>query len=132
MIIGNFSYDPDLDTYAGEITTLTLQRTDVRFLPSEKTSEKEPDYRIVHEFGGMAFELGAAWTRSSDRGRRYLSVMLDDPALPTSINAALFPSDGDEQAALVWQRQVKKPPAAESKPEAPRARKSSRQAPRPS
>ncbi|MBR1070205.1 uncharacterized protein (DUF736 family) [Bradyrhizobium japonicum] len=132
MIIGNFTYYAHQNAYAGEIATLTVLRTNVKFLPTEKTGDKEPDYRIVHEFEGMAVELGAAWTRNSDRGRHYLSVMLDDPALPTPINAALFPSTENEQAALVWQRQAKKPPVTEAKPASPRARKSSGQAPRPS
>jgi uncharacterized protein (DUF736 family) len=132
MIIGNFTYDSGEGTYAGEITTLTLRRTGVKFLPAEKTGDKEPDYRIVHEFDGMAVELGAAWKRSSDRGRDYLSVMIDDPALPASINAALFPSTENEDAALVWQRQAKKAPVPEAKPANPRARRPAGHSPRPS
>src|SRR5580700_8663636 len=33
--------------------------------------------------------------------------MLDDPALPASLHAALFLSDRDDRATLVWQRQAK-------------------------
>jgi uncharacterized protein (DUF736 family) len=112
MIIGNFSYNPDRDTYSGDITTLTLQRSNVLIRPTVKESDREPDYRIVHERGGAIVELGAAWKRSSERGRDFLSIVLDDPALPASLNAALFP-DRDDRATLVWQRQVKKAPAAE-------------------
>jgi uncharacterized protein (DUF736 family) len=112
MIIGNFTYDPDRDTYAGEITTLTLQRASVMFRPTEKNGDKEPDYRIVHETEGGTVELGAAWKRSSERGREFLSVLLDDPALASSVNAALFSSDQDDRATLVWQRQNRKAPAA--------------------
>ena len=103
MIVGNFSYDPDHDTYSGEITTLTLQRSDVVFRPTGKTGGREPDYRIVQERDGAVVEFGAAWKRSSERGRDFLSVMLDDPALPTSLYAALFLSDRDDTATLVWQ-----------------------------
>jgi uncharacterized protein (DUF736 family) len=118
MIIGNFSYDPGSDVYRGEIITLTLQRY-VEFHPNEKTSDKEPDYRVIQVRDGAVFELGAAWKRSSERGRDYLSIMLDDPALPSSLNAALFPSaDDQDQAALVWQRQNRKAPAAEPNPPA--------------
>ena len=113
MIIGNFSYDADHDTYSGEITTLTLQRGNVVFRPIEKGGDREPDYRIVQERDGTMVEFGAAWKRSSERGRDFLSVVLDDPALPASLNAALFLSERDDRATLVWQRQSKKAPAAE-------------------
>jgi uncharacterized protein (DUF736 family) len=113
MIIGNFSYDADHDIYSGEITTLTLQRGDVVFRPTEKNGDKEPDYRIVQERDGATVEFGAAWKRSSERGREFLSVLLDDPALASSMNAALFPSSQDGSATLVWQRQAKKAPVAE-------------------
>jgi uncharacterized protein (DUF736 family) len=120
MIIGNFTYDLDSDTYAGAITTLTLQRGSVVFRPTEKNGDKEPDYRVIHETEAGTVELGAAWKRSSERGREFLSVVLDDPALASSVNAALFLSDQDDRATLVWQRQNRKAPAAE--PEAPKAR----------
>jgi uncharacterized protein (DUF736 family) len=132
MIIGVFNCDPDQNTYAGEITTLTLRRTGVMFLPTEKTGDKEPDYRIVHDFDEMQVDLGAAWKRTSDRERSYLSVTLDDPALPASINAALFTSEENGQATLVWQRQPKKALVPEAKPATQRARRPSGHAPRPS
>ena len=114
MIIGNFSYDFDRDTYTGEITTLTLQRGNVFFRPTEKAGDKEPDYRIVQEYEGTAVDFGAAWKRLSEKGREYLSVQLDDPSLASPVSAALFLSERDETATLVWQRQAKKAPAAEA------------------
>jgi uncharacterized protein (DUF736 family) len=122
MIIGNFSYDADRDTYAGEITTLTLERASVVFRPNEKVGDKEPDYRVVQDRDGLVVEFGAAWKRSSERGRDFLSVLLDDPALPSSLNAALFLAEGQDRATLVWQRQNKKAPAAEAKPAAAEAK----------
>ena len=105
MIIGNFSYDVDSDTYAGEITTLTLQRSNVELRPTGKTGDKEPDYRIVQECDGGITEFGAAWKRSSGNGRDFLSISLDDPALPASLNAALFPDKDVANAFnLVWNR----------------------------
>src|ERR1700722_10249682 len=77
MIIGNFTYDLERDTYAGAITTLTLQRGSVVFRPTEKNGDKEPDYRVIHETEAGTVELGAAWKRSSERGREFLSVLLD-------------------------------------------------------
>jgi hypothetical protein len=43
MIVGNFSYDTSRDTYTGEITTLTLQRSNVVFRPTDKVGDREPD-----------------------------------------------------------------------------------------
>ena len=103
MIIGNFSYDAEHNTYAGEITTLTLQRSNVELRPNDKAADKETDYRIVQERDGAFVEFGAAWKRSSGSGREFLSITLDDPALPASLNAALFFLDRDDRATLVWQ-----------------------------
>jgi uncharacterized protein (DUF736 family) len=120
MIIGNFRLEDD--TFRGDITTLTLHRADVVLRPTNKTSEREPDYRIVQETEAGMVELGAAWKRQSGSGRDFLSVVLDDPALPSSVNAAMFMDDRDEKATLVWQRAKKaatvdtKPAAAEAKP----------------
>jgi uncharacterized protein (DUF736 family) len=114
MIIGNVSYDPERDIYSGDIITLTLHRGNVVLRPIDKSGEKGPDYRIVQEQESGTVEFGAAWKRSSERGRDFLSIVLDDPALPSSLNAALFPSDRDDTATLVWQRPPKKAPAPEA------------------
>jgi uncharacterized protein (DUF736 family) len=116
MIVGNFSRDAGRETYTGEITTLTFQRSNVIFRPTDKVGDRAPDYRIVQERDGAIVEFGAAWKRSSDKGRDFLSVMLGDPALPHSLYAALFLSDRDDRATLVWQRQTKKVTAAETEP----------------
>jgi uncharacterized protein DUF736 len=60
MIIGHFSYDLDHDTYAGEITTLTLQRSNVVFRPTAKSGDREPDYRVVQERDGALVRRGSA------------------------------------------------------------------------
>jgi len=67
MIIGNFLYDPEQDTYSGDITTLTLQRDNVSVRPNKKSGEREPDYRLVHEQVGGPVEFGL---RGSARARR--------------------------------------------------------------
>lgn len=103
MIIGNFTYDKSNDSYRGSVSTLLIDRLDIQLRPTRRGSEREPDYRIVREGGGGAIELGAAWTRKSDKGQTYLSVVLDDPSLPQSLNAALFP-EADGKASLVWNR----------------------------
>jgi uncharacterized protein (DUF736 family) len=111
MIIGNFAFDPEHDSYSGEISTLTLQRMNVRLRPISKTTDREPDYRIVQERDDRFVELGAAWKRRSERGTEFLSVVLDDPALPSALNAALFLEDRGGLATLVWQRPAKKQPS---------------------
>lgn len=113
MIIGNFKYDTQADTYAGDVTTLTFQRLNVEFRPTEKSAEREPDYRIVAETGFGTVEFGAAWKRTSEKGQDFLSVSIDDPALAGSLNAALFPSDEDGISVLIWSRPKAKP---ETKP----------------
>jgi uncharacterized protein (DUF736 family) len=107
MIIGTFGYKANADAYFGQITTLTLQHEGVQFVPVKKTSEKEPDYRIIC---GDA-EFGAAWKRTSEKGQDFLSVSIDDPALPGPLNAALFTGEDGETATLVWTRPKSKPKA---------------------
>jgi Protein of unknown function (DUF736) len=68
-------------------------------------------------------EFGAAWKRSSGSGLDFLSVTLDDPALPASVNVAMFLSDHHGQATLVWQRTVKRAATAEAKPVRSRSRR---------
>ncbi len=104
MIIGNFNYDKSTDTYHGTVSTLLIDRLEIQLRPTRRGSEREPDYRVVRDAsndGGV--ELGAAWTRKSDKGKSYLSVVLDDPSLSQTLNAALFP-EADGKATLVWNR----------------------------
>lgn len=108
MIIGNFKHDLRHDTYIGEIKTLTLLRGNVQFRSVSKAKEKEPDYRIVEEGEAGTVELGAAWKRTSKSGSEFLSVVLDDPALARSLNAALMPSGDGKSAILIWSRPARK------------------------
>lgn len=108
MIIGNFTYNQTKDTYTGEIKTLTLHRSKVIFRPTEGKTDKGPSYRIVLEGVPGAVELGAAWKRTSEAGREFLSVSLDDPALPHPVSAALMPSEDGTGAILIWSRQTKR------------------------
>jgi len=121
MIIGNFRFEDG--SYRGDITTLTLHRTNVVLRPTSKAGEREPDYRIVRETDTGTVEFGAAWKRRSEGGREFLSVVLDDPALPTSVNAAMFIADHEETATLVWQRGAKKAATPEAKPARSRSRR---------
>jgi uncharacterized protein (DUF736 family) len=113
MIIGNFKYDQAKDTYTGEIKTLTLLRGKVHFRPAESKSDKGPHYRVVVEAQPGSVELGAAWKRTSEAGREFLSVRLDDPALSRPLSAALMPSDDGASAILIWSRPSKRKAEAE-------------------
>lgn len=108
MIIGNFSYDKKADTYSGDITTLTFHRNDVQFRPVKKSEGKEPQYRIIAQTRLGAVEFGAAWKRTSEKGQDFLSVAIDDPALPGALNAALFAAEDGKSATLVWSRPKRK------------------------
>lgn len=108
MIIGNFTYTKAKDTYAGEIHTLTLLRNKVAFRPLTGKNGKGPDYRVVVENAAGNVELGAAWKRTSEAGREFLSVSIDDPALDHPLSAALMPSDDGKGAILIWSRAVKR------------------------
>ena len=118
MIIGNFRYELEADTYTGELRTLTVQRKGIVLRPLRKATEREPDYRVVEMTEAGAIELGAAWRKRTERGRDYLSVLLDDPALSQPLSAALFLDEDDRHATLVWSRPQRAQP--ERVPEAGR------------
>ena len=131
MIIGNFTYDPDKDSYRGTITTLTAGRADVLIRPVRKGGEREPDYRVEHTNGRDSVELGAAWRRTSDKTGDFLSIVLDDPVLPASINAALFHDKPPSNASrLVWTRpQPRRDASGPERPEAAPRRSAQRRKP---
>ncbi|MEA2823011.1 MAG: hypothetical protein QOJ86_5015 [Bradyrhizobium sp.] len=104
MIIGNFDYDPQTDTYTGFVKTLSVQHSGIVLRPDEKTGVKGPDYRVVFDAEEYASEIGAAWKRTSEAGQEFLSVSIDDPSFERPINAALFLDDEDNTAALLWNR----------------------------
>src|SRR5229473_2570105 len=81
-IIGTFTKSGD--GYTGSLKTVTLS-VKAKITPAEKENDKAPDFRI---FAGQA-EFGAAWKRTSNAGREYLSVKLDDPSFPAPVFASL-------------------------------------------
>ena len=99
-IIGTFSAVKD--GYAGIIRTLTMS-VRVRLIANDrKDADGVPDFRIV----AGAAEIGAAWRRTRKGSEEtYLSVKLDDPALPQPIRANLFRDDDAGNAwSLHWSR----------------------------
>jgi len=124
MNIGNFKYDADTDTYVGDIATLTFQRSNVQLTPVDKSGDKQPDYRLEGETSFGRVEFGAAWKRTGEDGTEFLSVSIDDPSLPASLNANMRLADDGENATLVWKR--KKPEAKASGDRAPKPEKAAK------
>lgn len=101
MIIGTFKNAGD--RFTGIIQTLTFT-TEAVLAPARKKGDTSPDYRITTG----ATEIGVAWKETSEAGKSYLSVRLDDPSLPAPIACALVQSSIDQGYHLVWDRQRKR------------------------
>ncbi|AUW57860.1 DUF736 domain-containing protein [Paracoccus nototheniae] len=87
--------------FTGEIVTLSLQTKNVRIVPDARaTGENAPSHRI---FVGRA-EIGAAWSKTSNEGRAYLGLKLDDPSFNAPIYANLFDDEESEGFSLIWSR----------------------------
>jgi uncharacterized protein (DUF736 family) len=94
--IGQFTRDAT--GFTGRVHTLTLSR-ELTIVPAEHSdAENAPAYR-VHCGDADGPEVGAAWTRTGEKAGKYLSVLLDDPALPQPIRANLF---RDDDAGTSW------------------------------
>ena len=85
--------------YRGQILTLSLNAKSVRIAPEDNPGNNAPSHRV---FVGEA-EVGAAWTKTSQDKRNYLSVKLDDPSFATPVFAQLFEAE-DGTHDLVWSR----------------------------
>jgi uncharacterized protein (DUF736 family) len=89
--------------FKGQIRTLSI-RTDVEIVPnSRKSSDTQPDYRVVA--GGA--EIGAGWLRRSEMsGNDYVSLSLAAPEFgPRRIYANLGRAagqDDDDAFAIIW------------------------------
>jgi uncharacterized protein (DUF736 family) len=90
--------------YTGEIVTLNLQTKNVRIVPDDsRGNDKAPSHRVMV---GRA-EIGAAWSKTSNEGRDYLGLKLDDPSFTAPIYANLF-DDEDGGYSLIWSRPEKR------------------------
>jgi uncharacterized protein (DUF736 family) len=87
--------------FTGEIVTLSLQTKNVRIVSEARASgENAPSHRV---FVGRA-EIGAAWSKTSNEGRAYLGLKLDDPSFNAPIYANLFDDEEGEGFSLIWSR----------------------------
>jgi uncharacterized protein (DUF736 family) len=102
MIIGKFTQEEV--GYIGWINTAGLGLADVRFSPIP-VKGNGPDFVVLGTGNNGQFELGAAWAKTSKKGKAYLSVRLDSPALNAPVNCALT-KQADGSYALVWNRKA--------------------------
>lgn len=85
--------------YRGAIACLALSVDAVRIVPEDNPKPSAPTHRIY--VGDV--EVGAAWEKTSQDDRTYLSTKFDDPSFTAPLFAQLFEgSDGDYD--LVWTR----------------------------
>jgi len=101
--IGTFTTDKD--GFAGTLRTLTLNVKVKLVLNDKGDNEKAPDYRAQ----AAGHDIGAAWNKTSEAGREYKSVSLDDPSFPAPVYARLIENE-DGTHDLIWSRS--KPQAA--------------------
>lgn len=93
----------DGEGYKGQIRTLSI-RTDVEIVRnSRKSSDVQPDYRVV----ASGAEIGAGWLRRSETsGNTYVSLSLAAPEFgPRRLYANLGRAagqDGEDGYALIW------------------------------
>ena len=88
--------------FKGQLKTLSLS-ADIEIVPNEhKTSENQPDFRVLS--GGI--EVGAGWNRRSETsGRDYVSLSLAAPEFgPRRLYANLGRAAGEDEDsfALIW------------------------------
>ena len=87
--------------FQGQIVTLSVQTKNVRIVPeANRANDNAPSHRV---YVGRA-EIGAAWSKTSNEGRDYLSVKLDDPSFNAPIYANLFDDEDADTYTLIWSR----------------------------
>jgi uncharacterized protein (DUF736 family) len=97
--------------FTGQLRTLTLDLTLALVPVDNSDAENAPAYR-VHAGDAEGPEVGAAWKRSGEKAGEYLSVLLDDPALPQPIRANLF---RDDDAGAAWSLHWNRPKPREDR-----------------
>lgn len=110
MMIGKFTAEGD--GYKGCIEAFALKIDGVCIMPMTAKVGAGPDY-VVFAYTDAAMpkeneicELGAAWKKTSKKGKPYLSVKLDGPTMMAPINCALTQQQ-DGSYALIWTRKDK-------------------------
>lgn len=85
--------------FHGAIATLTIKATSVCISPVAGANGNAPTHHVLVD----GVEVGAAWTKTTQDNRPYLSVKLDDPGFTAPLFAQLFDTP-TEDFDLVWSR----------------------------
>lgn len=104
-VIGTFTPAKD-GGWVGTIRTLTIDAK-VRLVPNDdRTSKKAPAFRV---FVGNS-RIGDAWEAKTGglNPKNYLRVSLDDPVLSEPITLAMFATESEVSAQLLWTRRESK------------------------
>ena len=94
-VIGTFYLDKG--KIKGSIKTLTMDAR-VEIVPSDLSGENSPQHLVMV---GQT-QVGAGWNRTSNEGREYISIKLDDPSFSGPIFANLIEKGDLHQ--LIWAR----------------------------
>ena len=92
----------------GEITTLQMQLK-IKLIPNTaKTNDNAPDYIVAAAgYSGADIPIGGAWKKTKsqigDIEFEFLSITIDDPSLPNSLNVAAF-KNNDGGWDITWRR----------------------------
>ena len=101
MQLGIFTHDQKTGVYSGAIKTLASVVELVEIAPAPaKRGDASPDYRV---YGPTGSDFGAGWNKMSEGGRKYISLVLRDPAF--NDGQPLYPIlvEGDEGFAMIWE-----------------------------
>lgn len=87
-------------SYEGNLQTMAV-RAKIVMLPIANPSPKGSQFRV---FTSGRIEIGAAWNKTSNEGKGYISVKLQDPSFNT-LYANLGPAAGQDDPnvlAIIW------------------------------
>lgn len=101
MQLGTFTHDQKTGVYSGSIKTLASVVELVEIAPApSKRGDASPDFRV---YGPTGSDFGAGWNKMSEGGRKYISLVLRDPAF--NDGQPLYPIlvEGDDGFAMIWE-----------------------------
>src|SRR3546814_3437234 len=76
-----------ISDWSSDVCSSDLLNVKVKLVPNDKgNSENAPDFRLQ----AAGHDIGAAWNKTSEAGREYKSVTLDDPSFPAPVYARLI------------------------------------------
>lgn len=91
----------DKDGYTGALHTLPFN-VEVKLIPNDKgDTENAPDFHLQ----AAGHEIGAAWKKTSQPDRPYLSVSLDAPSFPATVYARLIENEDGTHDLIAQQAQ---------------------------